>query len=68
MIRDPDTEDYWVPFATIFGMQTCLFIVAWIMKDNSIVDIFWSVGIGLPNLVVLCVNGNWHHRTILSLA
>lgn len=67
MIREADPEDFWVPIVTIFGMQTLLFIVAWIIKDNSIVDIFWSMGIAIPNLVILIVNGNWHHRTIISL-
>lgn len=67
MIRDPTAEDFWVPVVVVFGSQTILFLVAWFMKDNSIVDIFWSIGIALPNLVILIVNGNWHHRTILSL-
>jgi steroid 5-alpha reductase family enzyme len=67
MPRDVNPEDFWVPIVTVFGLQISLFIVAWIIKDNSIVDIFWSIGIALPNLVVLIVNGNWHHRTIISL-
>lgn len=43
-------------------------MVALAIKDNSIVDMFWGIGIALPNLVLLIVNKNWHHRTIISLA
>lgn len=67
-MRDTIPEDFWVPVATIFGMQVTLFFVALAIKDNSIVDMFWGIGIALPNLVLLIVNGNWHARTILSLA
>mmetsp|Transcript_20818 Transcript_20818/g.18441 ORF Transcript_20818/g.18441 Transcript_20818/m.18441 type:complete len:106 (-) Transcript_20818:560-877(-) len=48
-------------------MQITLFLIAWVIKDNSIVDMFWGVGIALPNLAVLIVNQNWHHRTIINL-
>lgn len=67
-MRDTNPEDFYVPFVTIFGMQILLFFVAIAIKDNSIVDMFWGIGIALPNLTVLLVNKNWHHRTIISLA
>lgn len=68
MIRDPSWEEFLIIPGTIFTMQTALFFVAWAIKDNSIVDIFWSMGMAVPNLVILIYNGNWHHRTIISLA
>lgn len=66
-MRDTNPEDFWIPVVTIFGTQVLLFLVAQCLKDNSIVDMFWGIGIAMPNLVVLICNKNWHHRTILSL-
>ena len=65
-MRDSTPEDFWTPVVAVFGMQIILFFIAQIIKDNSIVDLFWSIGIVLPNLVILLVNNNWHHRTIIS--
>jgi len=67
-MRDTNPEDFWVPVVSVLGMQVFLYLIAVAIKDNSIVDMFWGVGIALPNVVVLLVNGNWHHRTILSTA
>lgn len=67
-MRETTPEEFWVPLVTIFGMQVVLFLVAQCIKDNSIVDIFWGVGIALPNIAVLAYNQNWHFRTILSLS
>ena len=57
-MRDAIPEDFWTPVVAIFGMQILLFFVAQLIKDNSIVDLFWGVGIALPNLVILIVNKN----------
>lgn len=67
-MRDASPEDFWSPVVAIFGMQIALFFIAQIIKDNSIVDLFWGVGIALPNLVILIVSNNWHHRTIISFS
>ena len=36
------------------------------MKDNGIVDITWGFTFVIPNAVVLLLNNNIDHRTILS--
>lgn len=67
MIRDPSHEEFWVPVLVILVLQLSTFVVAWIMKDNSIVDVVWGLGFALPNLAILIVNSNWHVTTIVSL-
>jgi steroid 5-alpha reductase family enzyme len=68
MIRDPSHEEFWVPILVVFVQQISVFVVAWFMKDNSIVDIAWGFGFALPNLAILILNDNWHLVTIVSLA
>ena len=67
-MRSANPEDYWIPVVAVFSMQVVLFFIAQIIKDNSIVGMFWGIGIALPWLVVLIVNENWHHRTIINLS
>ncbi|CAI2376686.1 unnamed protein product [Moneuplotes crassus] len=76
MIREASAEDFWSPIATIFGIQVILYIFSLILKDNGIVDIFWGLIVSKFSsaifkssiTVILILNGNWHHRTIVTLA
>ena len=63
-MRDSTPEDFWTPVVAVFGMQIILFFIAQIIKDNSIVDLFWAIGVALPNLVILLVNKNSKYLNI----
>ena len=52
----------------MFVANWLLFLVAQIKKDNSIVDIMWGILFIIPNAILLIVNGNWNHRSILILS
>lgn len=57
---------FWAPAVTSIGLNTVLYIVAQIIKDNSIVDITWGFMFVIPNAVVLGINKNGSPRSILS--
>ncbi|CAI2377082.1 unnamed protein product [Moneuplotes crassus] len=67
MMRDAEPEDFWSPVVIIFGIQVICYIAALIMKDNSIVDIFWGLIVSCSMTIILVLNNNWHHRTIVTL-
>lgn len=67
MIRDPELIEFWCPIITVYFLQMILCIVALIIKDNSIVGIFWGFNIAMSNTVILLVNNNWQRRTISTL-
>jgi steroid 5-alpha reductase family enzyme len=57
--------DIWAPAISVFIFNIIFYFVAQIKKDNSIIDILWGICFIIPNLVSLCISGNWNERTIL---
>lgn len=45
---------------TIYGLFFILFIVGTVIKNNSIVDIFWGLGFVLSSWVVFLIQGDYH--------
>jgi len=62
---DVDPIAIWVPIVSAFGFNFLAYFVAQCKKDNSIVDYLWGLVFIIPNLVSLCISGNWNERTIL---
>jgi steroid 5-alpha reductase family enzyme len=58
--------DFWPPLVAVFGGNIILFFIAQIKKDNSIIDTAWGLIFIVPNLIILCRNGHWYWRTILT--
>ena len=68
-IRDNWTPyEIWIPIASVFLFNLVFYFVAQVKKDNSIIDILWGLTFILPNLVTLCISGNWNERTILTFS
>lgn len=55
----------WLGIALIFVYFTIFFIIAWLMKNNGIVDIGWGLGFVIVALFCLLYSGNYDFRTIL---
>lgn len=55
----------WVPIVSIFAFNLFFYFVAQCKKDNSIIDYLWGLIFIVPNLISLCISGNWNERTIL---
>lgn len=51
--------------ATPFVLNTLVFFIAQVKKDNSIVDIAWATMFVSSNFVLLYTTNNWTPRTIL---
>ena len=64
---DVDPLAIWVPIVSVFGFNLFFFFVAQFKKDNSIIDYLWGLVFIVPNLISLCISGNWNERTILML-
>jgi steroid 5-alpha reductase family enzyme len=60
--------EIWIPIASVFVFNMIAYVVAQIKKDNSIIDILWGICFIIPNLVSLCISGNWNERTILTFS
>ena len=45
-------EEIYAPILSIYGLQFLVFIVAVIIKDNSIIDITWGLVIWFPNFLI----------------
>ena len=58
----------WAPVVSVFLFNIVFYFVAQAKKDNSIIDILWGISFIIPNLVSLCISGNWNERTILVFA
>ena len=56
----------WAPVLAVFALNVILYIIGQLLKDNGIVDITWGFTFVIPNAVVLVLNSNIDHRTILS--
>jgi len=54
--------------AVIFSYMTLLFILAQILKDNSIADIAWGFGFILAAVTVLVVHGDFAFRQLIVTA
>lgn len=67
-MNDHTAIDFWLPAVAVLGANFVVYIVAQILKDNSIVDITWGFVIFLPNIIIVSVKKNWNERTILVLA
>jgi len=55
----------WFAVALVFVYFVVFFIIAWFMKNNSIVDIGWGLGFVLVAYFCLFYSGNYNFRTIL---
>ncbi|MFC2159430.1 DUF1295 domain-containing protein [Actinomycetota bacterium] len=55
----------WLGITLIFVYFTIFFIIAWLMKNNGIVDIGWGPGFVIVALFCLFYSGNYNFRTIL---
>ena len=55
----------WIPIVSAFVFNFVFYFVALAKKDNGIVDILWGLIFIVPNLISLCISGNWNERTIL---
>ena len=51
-----DAYDVWAPIVSVFVANSILYIVAQIIKDNSVVDITWGFMFLIPNAVVWIIN------------
>lgn len=65
--RNVDPLAIWVPIVSVFAFNLFFYFVAQIKKDNSIIDYLWGLIFIVPNLISLCISGNWNERTILML-
>jgi steroid 5-alpha reductase family enzyme len=48
-----------------FVFNFVFYFFAQVKKDNGIIDILWGLIFIVPNLISLCISGNWNERTIL---
>jgi len=55
----------WLSIVLIFVYFILFFFIAWIKKNNSIVDIGWGLGFVIVALFSLFYSGNFNFRTIL---
>lgn len=51
--REYGTDSLILPYAIVLGSFTVLFVIAQIVKDNSIVDMFWGMGFVIGSLAAL---------------
>ena len=65
--QNVDPLAIWVPIVSVFGFNLFFYFVAQFKKDNSIIDYLWGIVFIVPNLISLCISGNWNERTILML-
>ena len=63
--RDVDPLAIWVPMVSAFVFNFVFYFFAQVKKDNGIIDILWGLIFIVPNLISLCISGNWNERTIL---
>jgi steroid 5-alpha reductase family enzyme len=54
-----------IPYAVILGSFITLFVIATVIKDNSIVDMFWGMGFVVGAITTLLITPN---PTVLSYA
>lgn len=59
MDKYPSEYYYW-PVVSVFILNSFVYVIAQIIKDNSIMDINWGVSFIVPNLVLLILNENWN--------
>ena len=65
---DYGSLEIWIPLGSVFLFNLVFFFVAQIKKDNSIIDILWGPIFIVPNIISLCISGNWNERTILTFS
>ena len=58
--------DYYVPIISAFVVNFIMYSGAQVLRDNSIVDVSWSILFVIPNLVLLLITDNWNPRSILT--
>jgi len=63
--QDVDPLAIWVPMVAAFVFNFVFYFFAQVKKDNGIIDILWGLIFIVPNLISLCISGNWNERTIL---
>ena len=63
--QDVDPLVIWVPMVSAFVFNFVFYFFAQVKKDNGIIDILWGLIFIVPNLISLCISGNWNERTIL---
>jgi len=63
--QDVDPLVIWVPMVSAFVFNFIFYFFAQVKKDNGIIDILWGLIFIVPNLISLCISGNWNERTIL---
>lgn len=66
----PDVEPYeiWAPIISVFIANIVLYMVAQLLKDNSIVDITWGIMHVVPNAVIWIINKNTTESSIAANA
>ena len=60
--------EIWIPLVSVFLFTLVFYFVAQVKKDNGIIDVLWGLTFIIPNLISLCISGNWNERTILILS
>ena len=63
--QDVDPLAIWLPMVSAFVFNFVFYFFAQVKKDNGIIDILWGLIFIVPNLISLCISGNWNERTIL---
>ena len=61
-------EDIYIPIIGAFALNASVFLIASLIKDNSIADIAWGALFVIPNWLLILKNNNWNTRTILVLS
>mmetsp|Transcript_35234 Transcript_35234/g.34251 ORF Transcript_35234/g.34251 Transcript_35234/m.34251 type:complete len:99 (-) Transcript_35234:366-662(-) len=56
-----------IPSLCVLGVNTVIFVVFQIVKDNSIVDVIWGLSFIYPLLVLEILNDNWTESSIIVL-
>ena len=62
---DIPLEEIITPIVSVYTIQLVVFIVAVIIKDNSIVDITWGIAIWFPNILIFAINQRVTYKNIL---